>query len=114
MTSDEPQSYSVSKSVKQVIRFLPTMYAVLPFLVIDGFSLGISSSQLVRLLPASVDKDMVDKYAGIEIIILGVGSTIGGYLSGFFADKTGMKASGRIGISLWVVSIGTFILALLS
>lgn len=88
------------------------MYAVLPFLLIDGFSMGINSSQIVHLIPASVDKDMFDKYAGIETIILGVGATIGGYLSGLLTDKTGTKTSGRIGIFMWLVSIGIFLLAL--
>ena len=89
------------------------MYAVLPFLLIDGFSLGVYSSEIPHLIPSSVEKDLVNKYAGIEIIILGVGSTIGGYLSGIASDKFGMLHSGRIGIGSWIISIGTVVLALL-
>lgn len=89
------------------------MYAVLPFLLIDGFSLGIYSSEIPHLIPDSVDKDLVNKYLGVATIILGVGSTIGGYLCGIFADKLGILASGRIGLFSWLLSIGIFVLALL-
>jgi len=66
------------------------------------------------LIPPNIgDKDLINKYAGIEQIILGAGSTVGGYLCGIFADKFGVLASGRIGIISWLLSVGTFVLALL-
>ena len=46
------------------------------------------------------------------MIVLGVGSVIGGYISGKIADKKGMLASGRIGIGSFILSIGTFVSAL--
>jgi len=46
------------------------------------------------------------------MIILGVGSVIGGFISGKIADKNGMLASGRIGIGSFILSIGTFVSAL--
>jgi len=41
------------------------MYAVLPFLFIDGFSLGIYSSEIPHLIPDSVHKSLINKYAGL-------------------------------------------------
>ena len=55
---------------------------------------------------------MVNKYAGIAMIMLGVGSVIGGYICGIVADKFGAINSGRSAIVFWLASIGCFVLAL--
>jgi MFS family permease len=87
------------------------MFSVLPILIIDGISLGIYSSEITHLIPSSVPKDLLDKYAGYSMISLGTGSTIGGYLCGKFADKFGTIISGRIGIALFLLGCGLFITA---
>ncbi len=64
------------------------------------------------MIPGDVEKDMVNKYAGIAMILLGVGSVIGGYLCGIMADKFGALISGRAGITFWLLSIGCFVFSL--
>ena len=54
---------------------------------------------------------MVNKIAGITIIIMGVGSTVGGYVVGPLADKKGGLMAGRIGLILFAFTCGVFIIA---
>jgi predicted MFS family arabinose efflux permease len=57
------------------------------------------------LIPPSVEKDMINKYAGVAMIILGVGATTGGFISGIFADKLSTLPAGRIGIGCFVLAL---------
>lgn len=45
------------------------------------------------------------------MITLGVGSTFGGFLSGWFADKVGTLVSGRSGLVLYSLSCLLYILS---
>lgn len=87
------------------------MFSVLPILIIDGISLGIYSSEITHLIPSSVPKDLLNKYAGYSMISLGTGSTIGGFLSGKCADKLGTIISGRMGLGFFLLGCGLFITA---
>lgn len=98
--------------VKGTVAYIPKMYPVLLLLVIDGLSLGIYSSEITHLIPPDTPSEDVNKIAGITMITLGVGSTIGGFISGIAADKTGMIIAGRLGLTTVALSCGCFLLAL--
>jgi len=88
------------------------MYAILPVFLIEGFSFGFFSTQIVHCIPNYVEKSVLNKIAGITTLILGVGSSLGSLVSGKLADKVGTLISGRLAIMFWLISIGTVILAL--
>ena len=87
------------------------MYAVLMFLVIDGIAFGFYSTQITKLIPPDVQKDMINKIAGITMIILGTGASIGSIVVGLVADKLGGLMAGRIGLGLFVLNCGVFMAA---
>lgn len=97
--------------VKGTISFIPTMKAVLLVLLLDGFALGIYSSEITKLLPEEPDPDYLNKLAGLAMITLGVGSTFGGLLSGWVADKSGTLVSGRSGLILYFLSCLLYLLS---
>ncbi len=84
--------------MRKLWHFYPLMFTVFPILLIDGLCLGVQSSEITHLIPKSVPKDLLDKYAGICTISLGLGSTLGGILTGKITDKWGTKISGRLGL----------------
>lgn len=88
------------------------MYPVLLILVIDGLSLGIYSSEITHLIPPDTPSEDVNKIAGVTMITLGVGSTIGGFVSGIAADRIGTIVAGRLGLASVVLSCGCFLVAL--
>jgi MFS family permease len=87
------------------------MFSVIPFLIIDGISLGIYSSEITHLIPKSIEKDFVNKFAGYCMISLGTGATIGGFLCGKWADKLGTISCGRAGLAFFLLGCGLFIAA---
>ncbi len=88
------------------------MYPIILFLVVDGISLGIYSSEITHLIPSDVDPDSVNKIAGIAMITLGVGSILGGFLSGKISDKLGTINAGRLAICFFLGSCCCFLSAL--
>jgi len=92
------------KVIKGTIAYIPTMYPVLLVLVIDGLSLAFYSSEIPHLFPYEPDKDLLNKLAGLAVISMGVGSTIGGYLCGLVADKKGSRFAGDVGLYGFVFS----------
>lgn len=97
--------------VKGTVGYIPTMYPVLAILVIDGISLGIYSSEITHLIPPDTPADQVNKMAGVTLIALGVGSTIGGYISGIVADKAGTVVAGRLGLLTLLLSCASYLFA---
>lgn len=88
------------------------MYAVLIMMMMDGLATAIYSSEVTKLVPSDTAPDMVDKMAGITMISLGVGSVIGGFISGVIADKKGGLFAGRLGLVFWVLCCACFVSAL--
>jgi predicted MFS family arabinose efflux permease len=98
--------------IRGTLASIPEMYPVLLVLVIDGVSLGVYSSEITHLIPKDTDPDLVNKVAGVAMIVLGVGSTVGGFACGKVADWAGGLFAGRLGLGCWVGSCGCFLLAL--
>lgn len=46
-----PEKYSAWKTIKATIAFIPVMKSVLLVLLLDGFALGVYSSEITKLLP---------------------------------------------------------------
>lgn len=92
------------KIIKGTIAYIPVMYPVLVFLVIDGLSLAFYSSEIPHLFPNDIDKDTLNKLAGLAVVCMGAGSTIGGYLCGIVADKKGSQIAGDKGLVSYFIS----------
>ena len=105
--SATPIHYPLCQSIKNTLAFIPRMKAVLLMLVIDGLSLAVYSSQITHLIPRDTPQESLNKLAGLSTISLGVGATIGGFLSGAAADRLGGLVSGRICLFVWVISCVT-------
>jgi predicted MFS family arabinose efflux permease len=92
------------KVIRGTIAYIPVMYPVLLVLVIDGLSLAFYSSEIPHLFPDDTDKDILNKLAGLAVISMGLGSTIGGYLCGIIADKKNNLFSGTTGFLGFIFS----------
>lgn len=85
------------------------MWMVLPILLVDGVSLGIYSSEIPKLVPTTVSKDMVNRYAGYLLISLGAGATLGGFVLSWISDRVSSYFTGRLSIILFVLGCGLFV-----
>ena len=86
------------------------MIPVILILVLDGISLGIFSNQVVKLIPYEDSKQNLNKKAGIVVILMGIGTIIGGYLSGIISDKIKIKRTGFLLVGFFLLSCSlTFI-----
>lgn len=55
------------------------------------------------MIPMDTPEDMMNLYAGYCNISLGVGASLGGYISGKVGDKIGSRRSGALGIGFFLV-----------
>jgi sugar phosphate permease len=86
-----------------MFRYYPKMISVLFILLIDGVCLGIYSSQITHMIPYENDLSVRNKKAGFCTILLGVGATIGGFLSGYLSDKMKIINAGKISIFFFIM-----------
>ena len=70
------------------------MAPVLPLIAVDGLILAFTSTCLSRLIPSTGDKHSDSLHTGICIIVFGIGTIAGGYLSGYLSDKLKIKNAG--------------------
>ena len=70
-----------------------------------GFVIGFVSASLSHLLPRSSDPNQNDTNIGIALFFFGVGSIIGGSLTGKIIDKIGMKKSAWIAPLLFIITL---------
>lgn len=72
------------------------MKLLLPSLILTGCMGGFVSSSISHLLPIPPRGQNNDNSLGIVLVFVGIGNVIGGYLSGFIADRKGIKFSSYI------------------
>lgn len=77
-------------------------------LFLDGLMLGFITSFFSHMIPESI---RTPQNIGIVLMINGLGSIIGGYLSGYLSDK--VKPS-KLGVAGFMFIILTLLIALLS
>ena len=79
------------------------MSSILFILIIDGLCYGIHISEITHMIPVDTPTEMMNLYAGYCNIALGVGASLGGYISGKLGDYMGGRKSGALGIGLFML-----------
>lgn len=91
-----------------VFRFYPKMTVMLSFIGVVGFVIGYYSTCLSSLventLSPDTSKEDIRFRTGIGIICLGVGEILGGYISGYNADRMNIKTIGGISVCIYLVT----------
>jgi sugar phosphate permease len=87
-----------------MFRYYPKMKSVIFILLIDGVCLGIYSSQITHLIPYENDLNLRNKKAGFCTIFLGIGATIGGFMSGYLSDKMKIVNAGKASILFFLLA----------
>ena len=86
------------------------MAPVLPLIAVDGLILAFTSTCLSRLIPSTGDKHTDSLHTGICIIVFGIGTIAGGYLSGYLSDKLKIKNAGILALLVYILCcLGTFV-----
>jgi len=98
----------------KVLKFFPKMKMLLTVLILDGVCLGVYSSEIPHLIFAEpgTSKEDINKLAGYLMIALGFGATLGGLLFGKISDKMTTLFTGRLGLTLGIVSCALFLVTL--
>ena len=85
------------------------MKSLIGLLIIDGVSLGFLSASVTKIIP----KPETSIKNGIFLIILGAGSILGAYCSGYFSDKFSMRNVGRSTLILTLVNCCLTLIAIM-
>ena len=96
------------QNLKSYIVFYPKMKYLIAALFLDGFMLGFITTFFSHMIPESIRSP---ENIGIVLMVNGVGSIIGGYLSGYLSDKT---SASKLGVAGFMFIILTLLIALLS
>lgn len=96
------------QNLKSYIVYYPKMKYLIAALFLDGFMLGFITTFFSHMIPESI---RTPKNIGIVLMVNGVGSIIGGYLSGYLSDKT---SASKLGVGGFIFIIFTLLIALLS
>ena len=75
-------------------------------MIIDGLSLAFTSTSIPRFIPEYSSDEKNNLFAGICLILFGVGTIIGGYLSGYLPTKVGVVRAGKLTIILFFLCCG--------
>lgn len=79
------------------------MFSILFILIIDGLCYGIHISEITHMIPNDTPDEMMNLYAGYCNIALGMGASLGGYISGKSGDYMGSRRSGALGIAFFMI-----------
>lgn len=64
------------------------------------------------MIPQDTPQEKLNLYAGFCNIALGCGASLGGWISGYIANRLGGKKSGNVGISMFLMGSALALISL--